>query len=58
MAHEAEYDREEPDDYRECCDACGGDGFYHDCGDDTCCCLNPDTDDLVNCDECGGSGHV
>lgn len=49
-------DYDEPDDIGECCDACGGEGFYHDCGDDTCCCANPDEDDLLVCDECGGRG--
>jgi hypothetical protein len=40
----------------ELCDACDGEGFYHDCGDDTCCCANPDEDDIYACDECGGTG--
>lgn len=41
------------------CDACGGDGVCgHDCGEDTCCCANPE-DDVV-CDYCMGRGwfHV
>jgi hypothetical protein len=37
------------------CWKCGGEGVDgHDCGDDTCCCLNPD-DNLV-CDNCDGEG--
>jgi hypothetical protein len=38
------------------CDNCGGTGVSsHDCGEDTCCCLDPD--DNVTCDWCGGRGH-
>jgi hypothetical protein len=44
--------------YEEACGACGGEGVYHDCGEDTCCCLNPDEDDLIDCDECGGTGYL
>ena len=42
------------DDWTECWN-CGGDGFsYHDCGEDTCCCLEPE--DNVTCDVCMGMG--
>lgn len=38
------------------CEQCGGDGvFGHECGDDTCCCLDPD--DNETCSECGGLGY-
>ena len=46
------------DDGAEVCDDCSGYGYYHDCGEDTCCCLDPDEDDLFVCDSCGGSGFV
>lgn len=37
------------------CDNCGGDGISgHDCGEDTCCCLDPE--DNEDCDWCQGSG--
>ena len=37
------------------CDACGGSGFSgHECGEDTCCCLDPE--DNVECDICNGEG--
>lgn len=37
------------------CYLCGGEGVDgHDCGDDTCCCLNPEDD--VECDVCEGDG--
>ena len=37
------------------CDSCGGDGYgYHDCGDDTCCCLHPE--DNIVCGICDGHG--
>lgn len=37
------------------CWNCGGTGFIgHDCGEDTCCCLNPE--DNVECDVCHGKG--
>lgn len=39
----------------EACDQCGGDGVDgHDCGEDVCCCLDPDEN--VDCDVCGGEG--
>lgn len=37
------------------CWQCGGEGTDgHDCGEDTCCCLNPY--DNVVCDVCEGKG--
>lgn len=37
------------------CYNCGGEGFSdHDCGEDCCCCLNPE--DNVECDICDGNG--
>jgi hypothetical protein len=37
------------------CDHCGGEGVYgHDCGEDCCCCLDPE--DNIPCDVCGGKG--
>ena len=37
------------------CDECGGDGLTeHDCGDDTCCCLDPEPN--VECWVCDGLG--
>lgn len=46
------------DDEPELCWACGGDGWYHDCGDDTCCCAHPDEDDCYPCEHCGGTGAM
>jgi hypothetical protein len=38
------------------CWNCGGEGFsHHDCGEDSCCCLDPEDD--VECDICAGNGH-
>lgn len=35
------------------CENCGGDGVTgHNCGDDTCCCLDPE--DNVTCGSCRG----
>lgn len=31
------------------CYKCDGDGLIHDCGEDTCCCLDPT---MVPCPEC------
>lgn len=43
--------------YYEDCDDCGGTGYVgHDCGEDTCCCLNPE--DNILCDTCGGRGSL
>ncbi|MDZ4344451.1 MAG: hypothetical protein U1E51_18675 [Candidatus Binatia bacterium] len=37
------------------CWQCGGEGVAgHDCGEDCCCCLNPE--DNVRCDICQGKG--
>lgn len=37
------------------CDACGGEGVLgHECGEDTCCCLDPEEN--VPCDYCFGRG--
>mgnify|MGYP007083428909 CR=1 FL=1 len=37
------------------CDQCAGEGYsWHDCGEDVCCCLNPE--DNVRCDQCDGNG--
>lgn len=53
----AEMDDDYDDDYGsgEACWRCMGDGGWHDCFDDTCCCLDPDEINVA-CPECGGSG--
>jgi hypothetical protein len=39
------------------CSACGGTGFDgHDCGEDTCCCADPE--DNIPCQFCNGTGFV
>ncbi len=38
------------------CWSCSGEGAYHDCGEDCCCCLEPDEDLNVQCDICKGEG--
>lgn len=41
--------------YWQQCDQCGGEGLDgHDCGEDCCCCLNPE--DNVVCQFCAGHG--
>ena len=41
-------------DWAECYN-CDEDGYsYHDCGEDCCCCLNPENN--VECDICDGNG--
>jgi hypothetical protein len=48
-------DQAEPDFDWVDCDLCGGDGVGgHDCGEDTCCCLEPE--DNVVCHQCNGKG--
>lgn len=37
------------------CWSCGGEGGYHDCGEDCCCCLDPDEPNET-CDICHGKG--
>lgn len=49
-------DYENADEEHECI-ACDGLGYFPDectCGDDTCCCLEPENPD---CPECDGSGY-
>lgn len=58
MAHEDIDIIEDPDDEGEACWSCRGDGYYHDCGEDTCCCAHPDEDDLVTCSDCNGTGWL
>lgn len=37
------------------CNFCGGEGLIeHDCGEDTCCCIDPELN--VECDTCEGNG--
>lgn len=37
------------------CPDCHGEGGWHDCGEDTCCCADPD--ELTDiCQTCGGEG--
>ena len=38
------------------CWSCWGEGDEHDCGEDCCCCAQPERDDRVPCDECKGAG--
>ena len=38
------------------CWSCGGEGDAHDCGEDACCCAEPEFDDRVACSECEGAG--
>src|SRR3989304_1127970 len=35
---------------------CGGGGDEHNCGEDSCCCAEPEFDDRVVCNQCGGAG--
>lgn len=39
----------------ESCWCCMGEGGWHDCEEDTCCCLDTETIDDV-CEECQGAG--
>lgn len=38
------------------CWQCFGEGGFHDCGEDCCCCLEPELDLNETCDECHGEG--
>lgn len=38
----------------ETCWSCNGEGSWHDCGEDSCCCLNPIDDTF--CNICHGEG--
>lgn len=39
----------------ETCWQCGGEGGFHDCGEDCCPCLDPDLNET--CEECNGRGR-
>lgn len=39
------------------CYKCMGEGGWHDCGEDCCCCLDPEEITHV-CDECHGTGKL
>ena len=39
------------------CWNCSGDGGFHDCGDDVCCCIDKDRI-THDCDVCRGEGHL
>lgn len=57
MSYNEAADWDDMDDDRDVCGECDGDGLYHDCGEDTCCCANPD-DDLITCEHCNGTGYL
>lgn len=42
-------------DWIDCAD-CDGAGSFHECGEDACSCLYPETDDRVDCHVCRGEG--
>jgi hypothetical protein len=38
------------------CEACKGVGTVHNCGEDTCNCADPESQDQVRCQTCQGDG--
>jgi hypothetical protein len=40
----------------ETCYRCHGEGGWHDCGEDTCCCLDPHVNEI--CKVCDGEGVI
>ena len=40
------------------CEVCESEGTVHDCGEDTCNCLDPETTNRVRCQTCHGEGAV
>jgi hypothetical protein len=54
MSTDPYFSQDEFEDWIDCW-KCGGEGYTdHDCGEDCCCCLNPEPN--VRCDECDGKG--
>lgn len=56
----ADTDDREPD-ARESCPYCMGSGWYHECGEDSCCCADPDDPCgpyAFDCEECDGLGEL
>lgn len=43
--------------YPETCWQCYGEGGFHNCGEDCCCCADPDDDLNERCQECNGLGR-
>jgi hypothetical protein len=39
------------------CEDCSGEGGYHDCGEDCCCCLDPEEPN-ARCSHCRGTGRL
>ena len=54
LAYDGPEDNDYPDSDDDACWQCGGEGGYHDCGEDCCCCAKPKID--VICQECHGDG--
>lgn len=50
-----EDDDDDMGDGGEDCWYCFGEGGFHDCGEDCCCCADPE-EITEDCPECGGSG--
>lgn len=53
-------DDREPDAWASC-PYCMGSGWYHDCGEDSCCCADPDDPCgpyAFDCEECDGLGEL
>ena len=50
-------DTDDFDDAGDTCWMCHGEGGFHDCGEDCCCCL--DKEEITDvCEECGGTGYL
>jgi len=41
----------------ETCWNCHGEGGWHECGEDTCCCIDPE-EITEYCPECDGTGRI
>ena len=61
MPYDPDRDPDPDEEARTTCQRCGGDGGYHDCGEDTCCCDlasrwdQPDPKWVI-CPACRGTG--
>ncbi len=51
----SDFDDDDPVDDGDSCWHCLGEGGFHECGEDCCCCADPD-EITETCPECGGTG--
>lgn len=57
MAYPSYYDEYDDREFTECWE-CLGEGGWHNCGEDCCCCIDPEGPPWDRCQTCDGTGRV